>query len=68
MHPLLHSLLTAANPRFTESAEAGSGEILLAHQAAAGKWWLFCAAVFPFNLFAAAHARQKAQTLRQRCP
>lgn len=34
MHPLLHSLLTAAPPRFTESAEAGSGEILLAHQAA----------------------------------
>ena len=34
MHPLHHSLLTAANPRFTESAEAGSGEILLAHQAA----------------------------------
>ncbi len=35
---------------------------------AAGKWRLFCAAVFPFNLFAAARARQKAQTLRQRCP
>ncbi|MGF6147411.1 SMI1 / KNR4 family [Kingella potus] len=34
MSGLLHPLLAAANPRFTESSEAGGGEILLAHRAA----------------------------------